>query len=119
MLQTLISPPVEPTEWNVAPHGQRQASPKGGIALTLHHLSQPGERFRKHTCTVQGLGGHGLHPRAEHLNRADDTGGGDASGRTGYKGGVVVVAMFPDGAVGAVAEIVVAGEVYDVGGDGH
>ena len=68
---------------------------------------------------MQGLGGHGLHPRAEHFDRANHTGGRNAGGRTGYEGGVVVAAMFLDRAAGAVAEVVVPREVYDVGGDGH
>ena len=82
----------------------------------MDHFLEAGEGFGE---DAGAAGGGGLHACAEHFYRGDDTGGCDASDGAGEEGGVGVGDEFVDGAVGGCTEGVVAGEVYDVGWDGH
>ena len=63
--------------------------------------------------------GGGLHAGAEHFYGGNDTGGCDAGNGAGEEGGVGVRDEFVDGAAGGCTQGVVAGEVDDVGRDGH
>lgn len=60
-----------------------------------------------------------MHARAEHFDRADGGGGGDAGHGAGEEGCVRVRDMRVYRARGRRPQEVVAGEVDYVGGDGH
>ena len=60
-----------------------------------------------------------MHACAEHFDWADHAGGCDTGNGAGGQGGVGVRYVVTDGAVWVEAEGVVAGEVDNVGRDGH
>ena len=82
----------------------------------MDHFLESGQGFGEDACAARG---GGLHAGAEHFYGRDDTGGCDAGDGAGEEGGVGVRDDFVDGTAGGCTEGVVAGEVYDVGRDGH
>ena len=78
------------------------------------HVLQPGEGGAEDTRA-----GGGLHAGAEHLDGGDDCCGGDSGDRAGEEGGVGVGDVVFYGGVRGCAEGVVAGEVNDIGRNGH
>lgn len=109
LFDCLVSEPVDGGERHVAPQRQAESAPERPDALRRDHPAHAGD------CVAEGVRAGGLQSGAKQLERGDCGGGDGARGGAGEEGRPGCAERGERGG----PQCVVAGEVDDVGGDGH